>query len=342
MRYRSPVYKLRIGMPVTGLPVGTGFWRAIDNFMSAVGGMRCMTAEKWAEIFLTGDFEMFVQDDRGGKQGESFFDVPPELEIPAKLYVAEASSQKSTVFKALDVSNYIDSQYYELTNTNKSNNELIRSERMCRLDMRRWECKFESNTQRPYFQGHDRADVLAYRKEFLSYFLSRKNNYYLVNIGDQPIWSIPTQQPRILICKFEYQIHKAFCNMSPAFPRCLCHVDSTFRSGEVFAKRWIYDDNHTATATISSGTNLYFKNDTILSQFERLFRMLEFKTEYKNHHIDIFVGNARTHTARQYSIHDFGKNINTRCPVDHIEFSDKNGVKQSRHCYIESGPNKNK
>ncbi|CAF1305646.1 unnamed protein product [Didymodactylos carnosus] len=112
-------------------------WRATDNFMSAVGGMRCMTAQKWAEIFLTGDFEMFVKDDRGGKQGESFFDVHPELEIAAKLYVAEACSQKSAVFKALDLANYIDSQYYELTNTNKSNNELIRSERMCRLDLRR-------------------------------------------------------------------------------------------------------------------------------------------------------------------------------------------------------------
>ena len=267
---------------------------------------------------------------------------------------------------------------------------------MCRLDLRRWGCKFESNTQRPYFQGHDRADVLAYRKEFLSYFLSRKNDYYLVNIGDQPIWSIPTQQPRILICKFEYQIHTAFCIMSPASRRYLGHDESTFRSGEVSAKRWIYDDNtplfskgrgrslmvsdfmvshpsgpffslndkewnkainkypslldtddinyinHTATATINIGTDLYFDNDTILSQFERLFRMVQFKTEYKNHHIDILVDNARTHTARQHSIHDFGKNINTRCPVDQIEFSDENGVKQSIHCYIESGPNKNK
>jgi hypothetical protein len=185
-------------------------WAGIDSFMSAIGGMWCKTAHKWAEIFLTDDFEMFMKDERGGKKGDSFFDIYPELEIAAKLFVAEACSRKSADFKALDLANYIDSQYYEITNTIKSNNELIRSERMCRLDMRRWGCRFESNSQRPYFQGHDRVDVLAYRKEFLSYFLSRKNNYYLVNIGDQPTWSILTQQPRILICKFRHQIHRNF------------------------------------------------------------------------------------------------------------------------------------
>ena len=177
----------------------------------------------------------------------------------------------------------------------------------------------------------------------------------------------------------------------------LGHDESTFRSGEVSAKRWIYGDdmslfskgrgrsvmisdfmvshpsgpffnlndkewdeainkypnllrdtddvnyiNHTASATISIGTDSYFDNDAILLQFERLFQMLQFKSEYKSHYIDILVDNARTHTARQYSIYDFGKNINTRCPVNQIEFTDENGVKKLIYCYFQSGPNKNK
>ena len=138
----------------------------------------------------------------------AFFDIYSELEIAAKLFVAEACSRKAADFKALDLANYIDSKYYELTNANKSDHELIRSERMCRLDLRRWGCRFESNTQRPYFKGHDRTDVLAYREKFLDYFLSRKNNYHLVNVGDQPTWSVPTHQPKILICMFRYQIHR--------------------------------------------------------------------------------------------------------------------------------------
>ena len=45
--------------------------------------------------------------------------------------------------------------------------------------------------------------------------------------------------------------------------------------------------NRTATASIDIGTDAYFDNDTILSQFERLFQMLEFKQEYKESYINI-------------------------------------------------------
>ena len=50
-----------------------------------------------------------------------------------------------------------------------------------------------------------------------------------------------------------------------------------------------------ATASIDIGTDAYFDNDTILSQFERLFQILEFKQEYKDNQIEIIVDNARTH-----------------------------------------------
>jgi hypothetical protein len=99
--------------------------------------------------------------------------------------------------------------------------------------------------------------------------------------------------------------------------------------------------DRTATSAINVGSDMYFDNEIILSQFQRLFQMLEFKTEYKNHQIDILVDNARTHTACQYSIHDFGKSIGTRCPVDVIEY-DEDDVKKTIQCYFHSGPNKNK
>ena len=40
--------------------------------------------------------------------------------------------------------------------------------------------------------------------------------------------------------------------------------------------------------------------------------MLEFKQDYKQHQIDIIVDNARTHTAKAYSLQDFGKSVGTR------------------------------
>ena len=174
------------------------------------------------------------------------------------------------------------------------------------------------------------------------------------------------------------------------------HDESTFRSGEMTAKRWLNDAQEpffskgrgrsfmifdfivshpsgpflklndkewadaiekypgllisddidyikqTATATMHAGTGLYFDNDTILSQFEKLFQILQFKTEYKGHHVDVLIDHERTHTAREYSVGDFGKNINTKCPVNQIEYYDENGVHQVVKCYFQSGENRNK
>jgi len=100
--------------------------------------------------------------------------------------------------------------------------------------------------------------------------------------------------------------------------------------------------NRTATASINIGTDAYFDNETILSQFERLFQMLEFKQAYKDHQIEIIVDNARTHTAKLYSLQDFRKGIGAYCPVDNIEYIDANGVKQVIDCYFKQGPNKGK
>ncbi|CAF4618702.1 unnamed protein product, partial [Didymodactylos carnosus] len=95
--------------------------------------------------------------------------------------------------------------------------------------------------------------------------------------------------------------------------------------------------SRTATASINIGTDAYFDNDTILSQFERLFEMLEFKQEYKDSHIEIIVDNARTHTKKAYSLQEFGKNIGTRCLVEKIEYVDENGATKVIDCYFDQG-----
>ena len=48
------------------------------------------------------------------------------------------------------------------------------------------------------------------------------------------------------------------------------------------------------------GYDLYFDNETILNQFERLFQLLPFKTEYKGHDFEIVVDDARTHSAKEF------------------------------------------
>lgn len=79
---------------------------------------------------------------------------------------------------------------------------LIRSLPACQLDLRRWGARFSKNSQRPYFEGHERTDVVAHRTQFINYFLERKDSYYTVTDGDKPVWQIPTQNPRcVLICE---------------------------------------------------------------------------------------------------------------------------------------------
>ena len=175
---------------------------------------------------------------------------------------------------------------------------------------------------------------------------------------------------------------------------CLVHDESTFRSGEVSPKRWLFNNNapffskgrgrsvmisdylvmhpsgpfftlndkeyqqaltlypeladdvgdvtyveKTATGSINVGYDSYFDNSTILAQFERLFKLLRFKSEFKNHNIEVIVDNATTHTAKPYSLSDFGKSIGTRCTTDTIEYMDSQGQLQVIDCFFKRGPN---
>jgi hypothetical protein len=97
-----------------------------------------------------------------------------------------------------------------------------------------------------------------------------------------------------------------------------------------------------ASASMHVGSDAYFDNSTILTQFERLFKLLEFKECFKNHKIEIIVDNATTHSARAYNLFDFGKGISTRCPVDRLQWVDDKGAVQSLSCYIRQGSDRRK
>ncbi|CAF1215810.1 unnamed protein product, partial [Didymodactylos carnosus] len=109
-------------------------------------------------------------------------------------------SQENWRDKALDLAQFVDEKYYELTGIKKQiGDDLIRSKRSCRPDLRRWGAKFETNSQRPYFEGHERDDVVKHRNEFINYFLAHKDFYYTVTDGEIPMWNILTQKPHIIL-----------------------------------------------------------------------------------------------------------------------------------------------
>ena len=125
----------------------------------------------------------------------------PEIGTEAKIYAINSCKQKSASFSVGDLAKFVDNKFYELTGEVKTHKKLVRSETMCRLDLRRWDFKFESNTQRPYFEGHERPDVVAKREQFIDYFLTRKDNYYLLTDDANPKWIKPHKNPCILLCK---------------------------------------------------------------------------------------------------------------------------------------------
>ena len=97
-----------------------------------------------------------------------------------------------------------------------------------------------------------------------------------------------------------------------------------------------------ASGSIQVGPGAYLDHEAVLSQFTRLFKMLSFKKAYKNYRITIVVDNARTHSAKEFSIGDFGMKPGTRCPIDKILYKDEMGQKQQLDCYFTSGKHNGK
>ena len=88
--------------------------------------------------------------------------------------------------------------------------QLVRSEESCRIDILKWGAKFEKNSNRPYFEGHEREDVVNARKKFLEFFDDRKDNYFYPRYHpDALCWNVPCRNVRII----------------------LSHDESTFKSG---------------------------------------------------------------------------------------------------------------
>ena len=67
--------------------------------------------------------------------------------------------------------------------------------------------------------------------------------------------------------------------------------------------------------------------------------MIEFKQDYKGNQIEIIVDNARTHTTKSYSLQDFGKNVGTRCPIEHIDYVNENSSIKVIDYYFKQGEN---
>ncbi|CAM4789794.1 unnamed protein product, partial [Rotaria magnacalcarata] len=87
-----------------------------------------------------------------GNHHEIFYNIFPKLETDAKVFTIESCSRKSTDFTGTDLANYVHAKFNEITQTEKLNDVLVRSEDSCRIDLLRLGAQFQPNIQSPYFE----------------------------------------------------------------------------------------------------------------------------------------------------------------------------------------------
>jgi hypothetical protein len=177
-------------------------WRDVDLILNNIGEYRARAAHQSAISFLSGDVDTLNDKFRGGKHSVSLFYIFPEFKIEAKAYAIALCNRKSADFTVADVASFMDRKFYEITHTVQVSDHLIHSVESFKLDLRRWGVKFRPNSQRPYLEGHERSVVVSSRKDFVSYLMSRKDQYYTISEADPPRWRKPKKKPCVLICKF--------------------------------------------------------------------------------------------------------------------------------------------
>ena len=176
-------------------------WGIIKSFLLRIGGTTGKTAHDWSDILINGDFDEFISDKRAGKRSELFWDCYPDIELEAKCFVIEQCSRRKGNFNAEMHAMFIDSQFYEISETVKNDSEYVRSVESCRLDLRRFEAKFTSSKNYICFWGHERPDVIRELEKSINYFIQHQKHFDLLSDDAKLDWRNSSEQPTILICK---------------------------------------------------------------------------------------------------------------------------------------------
>lgn len=325
--------------------------------------LRIQTCHEWALTMIDeDDLCVVLRENRGSYKKIIFYDEFSDLEKEAKAFALSKGCAKNCAFDAQSLANFLNERFRELYPDNDLNDdELIRSVESCRTDLLKWRAKWEKNSNRPYFEGHEREDVVLTRKKFIQNLLDSKDFYYYPNYdGEMLIWVNPMRQKRILVS----------------------HDESIFRSGETSSYRWIFPGNapfynkgkgrsimisifmvqsdvvdlfeldedeymdaleaypelddiddqinyypRSANAWIEPKKDNYFDSDIIQKQFDRFFIMAKFKKAFKDHSIEIIVDNARTHTTKVYDVKMFNKFPGTNCMYNEIRWEEDGNEK---------------
>jgi hypothetical protein len=258
----------------------------------------------------------------------------------------------------------VNERFQDLSGETLDVNESIRSDASLRLDMCRWGAKWAKNGKKPYFIGHEREDVVEHRKKLVDFLTQNRQRFYQQTSADEIQWVPPSEdKPITVIChdestfssgdqqshKWSFGFNSAFYDKNRGRSRMLSYFlcqhpyvslfelsdeemsDALKKYPELREQDTDFAcDSNSPNASMEPGKNKdgYFDNMAVLKQFERLFKMLEFKTVFKNTDKVIFIDNARTHSAKKYDKTLLFKKSGTNCPYDSIEWTE-NGESKS-------------
>ena len=154
-------------------------WDYISNVLDNLNCLTIKHAHSWCKCVLQNGVISILDDDRGGRHAsEEFYEMYPEIKLAAHEYALQNASKKNASFTVKSLAIYITERFKEITGENLKNGELIRSVASCNVDLIKWGACWDSVKNRPYFEGHEREDVVASRHEFVKYFLDNKELYF--------------------------------------------------------------------------------------------------------------------------------------------------------------------
>jgi len=309
------------------------------EILSDLNCLDIKTTRRWSLTLIESDDpSIILNDKRGGYHLKQLYELLPELEIAAKEFAIRETAKKNCSFNVSSLAKFITKHFKELTGLELEKDDDIRSHSAIRLDLTRWGAKWKKNNKRPYFEGHEREDVLKEREKLVEFLVENKQRFYQQTYsGDLVEWIEPTEdEPYIILThdeccvssgeqqshKWSFGFNSAFYNKNRGRSKMLSYFLCQHKYSGLFelsSEEWqeaitaypelnnkegqnFEFDENSANASMEPGKNKdgYFDNEAILKQFKRLFILLKYKTIFRNHKIMLFVDNARTHSAKKY------------------------------------------
>ncbi len=205
-------------------------YKQTQDLLSGIGCNDIRTATHWTNLLLNNRDPFVLLEEKRKNTTDDFYENYPELKKEAMLFAMERMSSKIANFKAKDLSKFINEKFTELYGKVIEDGVFVRSERSCRRDLLKWGAKFEPNKKRPYFEGHERPDVVRSRNKFVSFFDISANDFGYMQKEINASIQLEKNPVRIED-KHKYLL--------------VSHDESTFRCGETAVKRWVWNDVYT-------------------------------------------------------------------------------------------------